>query len=151
MKKIALSIIAALMVLTLQAQDHNNKADSLAISQVIKDAYIDGIFNKGDAEAVARGWHWDCDINIFLERRDQVMKNPSFVFVKMFENGSKAFHPGTTFKMPFIHITGYAAIAIVEVFQENKQIYTDYMNFYKFKKDGWQIVTKTYFDHSSQE
>ncbi len=146
MKKIVLSLLAVVFVLVLQAQD-KDKIEKSAIKKVIKDSYIDGIFNNGDAKAVEKGWYWDCDINVYNERMDEVMKNPSYYFVKIFENGAKAFHPGTTFEIPLIHVTGYAAIAVVNVFQDDKQIYTDYMNLYKLKKGGWQIVTKTYFSH----
>jgi hypothetical protein len=52
--------------------------------------------------------------------------------------------PGTTCKIPLVHVTGYAAMAIVEIYNEEKQIYTDYMNLYKFG-NGWKIVTKTFY------
>jgi|GEM_PF-1189177 len=147
MKKIVTSLMALVLVVMLQAQEAGSDAEKTAIKEVIENAYIDGIFNKGDAEAVKKGWQWDCDINIYIEPRDKVMKSPSYSFVKMFEEGRPALYPGTTFKIPFVHITGYAAIAIVEVFQDDKQVYTDYMNLYKLKKDGWQIITKTYYSH----
>lgn len=45
-----------------------------------------------------------------------------------------------------IDITGNAAIAKVELYQEGNKIFTDYLSLYKFK-EGWRIVSKICEDH----
>ena len=39
-----------------------------------------------------------------------------------------------------------SALAIVKVFYDSKQKYTDFMNLYKFQ-NGWKVVTKTFYTH----
>jgi hypothetical protein len=111
---------------------------------VIKSAYVDGIFNEGNVNKIRAGWYPTCDICIFSVASDTCTKSKAFRFIPMFENNPVGLTPGTTCKIPLVHITGYAAIAVVEIFHGEKQIYTDYMNLYKFS-DGWKIVTKTFY------
>lgn len=146
MKNIVL-IIVALIAIQVNgfSQSENSNDERKAIEEIIQSAYIDGIFNEGDAAKVKEGWHYNCDIVIYIKQRGVLFKNPVYSFVEMFEKGREGLHPGTSCKFKDVIIEGYAAVAIVEVFQEGKQIYTDFMNLYKLE-DGWKIVTKTYFE-----
>ena len=148
MKSLVLSIVALFLIqVNGFSQAPNLEEDKKAIEKIIQSAYIDGIFNEGDAAKVKEGWHFDCDIVVYRKHKhgEMLIKNPAYVFVDMFEKGEPALHPGTTCKFKDIIIEGYAAVAIVEVFQEDKQIYTDFMNLYKLK-EGWKIVTKSYYE-----
>jgi len=146
MKRTVIILFAALLSSLLFAQNENQEKEKEAIKEVIKTAYIDGIFNKGDIDAIKKGWYYDCDIMIQLKNKGSCYKNPAYSFVKLYEKGIPAIKPGTTHKIPFIHVTGTAAMAIVEVYHKDQQQYTDYMNLYKFK-EGWKIVTKSYYEH----
>lgn len=115
-----------------------------AIRNVIVTAYVDGIFNEGNVKKIMLGWYPACDINIYNELTDTCIKSKAYRFIPMFEKNPVGLTPGTTSKIPLVHVTGYAAIAIVEIYHGEKQIYTDYMNLYKFA-DGWKIVTKTFY------
>jgi hypothetical protein len=115
-----------------------------AIRNVIVTSYVDGIFNEGNVKKIKLGWYPACDINIYNVLKDTCTKSKAFRFVTMFEKNPVGLTPGTTSKIPLVHVTGYAAIAIVEIYHGEKQIYTDYMNLYKFA-DGWKIVTKTFY------
>lgn len=115
-----------------------------AIKDIITTAYVDGIFNEGNVDKIKQGWYSECDICTYVVAKDTCTKSKAFRFIPMFERNPKGITPGTTCKFPLIHVTGYAAIAIVEIYSGEKQIYTDYMNLYKFN-DGWRIVTKTYY------
>jgi len=141
------NLLVVLLLVSIPLISFSNDANEKErIKKVIESAYVDGIFNKSDAQAIKEGWYFDCDILIYIPQRDACIKNPAYGFAIRAEKGGKALHPGTTFKIPYIHVSGYAAIAIVEIYQDGKQIYTDYMNFYKFS-DAWKIVTKTYYEH----
>lgn len=59
-------------------------------------------------------------------------------------------HAGTTYEFTHVHVTGSAALAIVEIFQEDQHIYTDYIVLYKFA-DGWKIVTKIYYQYPGDD
>ena len=61
-----------------------------------------------------------------------------------FEKNPKPLDPRVTYKFVDVKVTGYAAIAIIKIFSNGKQIYTDYMCLYKFD-NGWKIVTKIFY------
>jgi len=137
----AISVIALPNVSIAQGTQENEKE---AIKSVIISAYVDGIFNEGNVNKIKAGWYPTCDINIYNVQKDTCTKSKAYNFIPMFERNPVGLTPGTTCKIPLVHVTGYAAIAIVEIYLGEKQIYTDYMNLYKFK-NGWKIVTKTFY------
>jgi hypothetical protein len=115
-----------------------------AIKKVIVDAYINGVFNKGDASLIRKGCHPDCDVLILAQ--GSLMKTPAYSIVDRLEKNPGPIHAGTTYRFIDIHVTGYAGLAVVEIFQEGKPIYTDYISLYKFD-DGWKLVTKIFYSH----
>ena len=50
-------------------------------------------------------------------------------------------------KFANVDITGNNAVVKLELYRENKKIFTDYLVLYKFT-EGWRIVSKTYYRHS---
>jgi hypothetical protein len=147
MKKIINLLTMAFIVIIMpgisvaQGTQENEKE---AIRNVIVTSYVDGIFNEGNVNKIKLGWYPACDINIYNVLKDTCTKSKAYRFITMFEKNPVGLAPGTTCKIPLVHVTGYAAIAIVEIYNKEKQIYTDYMNLYKFV-DGWKIVTKTFY------
>lgn len=115
-----------------------------AIKKAVVDAYIKGVFLKGDASLIKKGIHPDCDV-LALDK-GSLMKIHAYSYIDRFEKNPGPLHAGTTYKFTDVHVTGYAALAIVEIFQEEKHIYTDYLSLYKFE-DGWKLVTKIYYTH----
>lgn len=126
------------------AQKAEVNPENEAIKKVIVDAYIDGVFNKGDASLIRKGCHPDCDVLVLAQGR--LVKAPAYSYADRLEKNPGPVHAGTTYKFADIHVTGYAGLAIVEIFQEGKPIYTDYISLYKFD-DGWKLVTKIYYSH----
>jgi hypothetical protein len=51
-----------------------------------------------------------------------------------------------TYEFDDVKVVGYAAFAVVKVFYDGKQKYTDLLNLYRFES-GWKIVTKTFYSH----
>ena len=126
-------------------QDAALNSEEEAIKKVVVDAYITGVFNKGDASLIKKGCHPDCDVLVFSE--GNLMKIPVNSYVDRIEQNPGPLMAGTTHEFTFVHVTGYAGLAIVEIFHEGKHIYTDYISLYKFE-DGWKLVTKTFYSHS---
>ena len=124
-----------------------HSADSTEIQnvqQVIIESYVNGIFLKGDYKLVKKGWHSDCNIVIFENGR--LKKLPAQYWVDRLKKHPKPLDPNVTYKFIDVKVTGYAAVAIIEIFSKGKPLYTDYMSLYKFK-DGWKIATKIYYSH----
>jgi hypothetical protein len=124
---------------------NNNFEDTVEIENVKKtvvESYVEGIFLKGNAKLLKKGWHPDCDIVIF--ENGGITKLPAKYWIQRLEQNPKPLDPSVTYKFINVKVTGYAAIAIIEIFSEGKQVYTDYMCLYKFN-DGWKIATKIYY------
>ncbi|MEN6310655.1 MAG: nuclear transport factor 2 family protein [Acidobacteriota bacterium] len=118
------------------------KAD---IKKVIEDAYVQAIFIKGDAAAVAAGWHPGCDI-VTLSRDGRLGKMPAYEFVRGFQQGRPPFDKNARAEFRTIEVSGYAAVAVLELKSGDTPVYTDIMSLYKFV-DGWKIVTKIFYSY----
>lgn len=131
--------------LPINTTSKNNFEDSVEVENIKKtvvEAYVEGIFLQGNAKLLKKGWHPDCDIVIF--ENGGITKLPAKYWIDRLEKNPKPLDPMVTYKFIDVKVTGYAAIAIIEIFSNGKQIYTDYMSLYKFK-EGWKIVTKIYY------
>lgn len=123
----------------------NSFKDTIEIERVKKavvEAYIEGIFLQGNAKLLKKGWHPNCDIVIF--ENGGITKLPAKYWIERLEKNPKPLDPYVTYQFIYVSVTGYAAVAIIEIFSKGKQIYTDYMCLYKFK-EGWMIATKIYY------
>lgn len=141
MKAQIISILLVLNSLIVFAKQDEAKE----IKNVIVQSYIEGIFLKGDAALVSKGWHPDCDIVILKD--GNLTKLSAKYWVDRFEKKPGPLDKNVTHKITEVKVTGYAAIAIVEVYTSGKHLYTDYMCMYKFK-DGWKIVTKIFYHYA---
>ncbi|MFA8435119.1 MAG: nuclear transport factor 2 family protein [Marinifilaceae bacterium] len=144
MKKVVLISVFILMnVSTLLAQ---KDVEAEAIKKAIVEAYVDGIFNIGDSEAIKKGWHSHCDIVIYNRRADSIKKLPIQYWVDYFNDKPGPLRKETRYEFTDIHISGNAAVAIVEIYRHERHIYTDFMSLYKFK-EGWKVATKIFYTH----
>lgn len=144
MKRIGILFGIIICITTISTYGQSTQGEEEAVRDVILSSYIEGVFNKGDVGLIREGWYPGCTIYVLNEPGDTCLAMPAYSYVSRFEKNPVGLAPGTTAKIPLIHITDYAAIAVVDIFRENKHIYTDYINLYKFS-DGWKIVTKTYY------
>ena len=78
---ILLFIITVLVTMPVNAQIPHSEKE--AIKKVIVDSYVNGMFNEGSAEAVKKGWHYDCDIVVFQQGR--MIQFPAYSWVERFE------------------------------------------------------------------
>ena len=123
----------------------NVENDKEAIKKIIVYNYVDAVFNKGDALALKKGVHYNCDI-VILEN-GKMRKVPAYSYVERLEKNPAPIAAGTTCKFTDIRVTGYAGMAVVEIFRANGyHIYTDYLSLYKFD-DGWKIVSRIAYRH----
>lgn len=153
--KVKLIITAVLIALlngsafsiTSSSVEINISIDSIEIENVKKtivESYVNGIFLKGDYKLLKKGWHSDCDI-LILEK-GKLNKLPAKYWVDRLKKNPKPLDLSVTYKFSDVRITGYAAIAIVEIYSNGTHLYTDYMCLYKFKKK-WKIVTKIFYTY----
>ena len=119
--------------------------DKEAIRQVIAKAYIRGIHGSQDEETVKSGFHRDFSMLVLKENAlEKVMVDEWLSRVEVMKTETPdlwASETRHTFEL--IDVTGYAAVAKLEVFKGNTHFSSDYMLMYKFE-DGWKIVSKIF-------
>jgi hypothetical protein len=123
-------------------------SDEAAIKALVQTAYVDGLQNLGDLEKTRAGFH--PDFVLLGLREGQLTKLPIADWIASAEkrkaSGQKP--PLTTCTFITVDVTGSAAAVELELAQDGKRIFTDYLSLYKFP-DGWKIVGKIYYRHSS--
>ena len=142
-------IVAALVAAALIAPAASPalaQSDEDAIKALIQSAYVDGLQNLVDLEKTKAGFHPDF---VLLGLRDgKLTRLPIAEWIASAEKrkaeGAKP--PLTVCKFVTIDVTGSAASVKLELHQNDKRIFTDYLSLYRFP-DGWTIVGKIYYRH----
>jgi hypothetical protein len=115
------------------------------IKAVIEKAYIQGIHDEQDEDLIRDGFHEDfrmlvlgdnaidpVSVDAWLERlKDMKRDNPELWSAE------------ATHEFKLIDVSGYAAVAVLDVWRGDIHFSTDYMLLYKFD-EGWQIVSKIF-------
>lgn len=127
----------------------DNKADREAIRTVITEAYVMGLHNGGDLEKTRKGF--DPAFNLLIQGKDGTVKKLAIAdWIQKAEQRELENPEGpevkTRVKFLKIDVTGTAAVAKIELYREQKRIFTDYLSLYKFG-DDWRIVGKIYYRH----
>jgi hypothetical protein len=124
--------------------------DEEQVKQVVLDAYVNGIQNKGSLEAIAKGFHPSFELIGIGKDGYTVWENHIYTWKERVRQ-YKEEHPGEledsiSCDFEFIDITGDACITKIKLFKNGEQLFTDYLSLYKFK-DGWRIVSKIFYRH----
>lgn len=120
------------------------------IQAFIEKVYINGAFNKMDTKSMQKGFH--SSFKMMSEKEGKLSTFALNDWINLLENlkESKDFDPEKykrEHKFLSIEVTESTAAAEIEIFQNNKLIYTDYILLLKLA-DGWQIVGKTFHKHN---
>jgi hypothetical protein len=142
-------VVAVLFVIALlapAASPARAQSDEDAIKALIQSAYVDGLQNLVDLEKTKAGFHPDF---VLLGLRDgKLTRLPIAEWIASAEkrkaDGVKP--PLTVCRFVTVDVTGSAASVKLELHQNDKRIFTDYLSLYKFP-DGWKIVGKIYYRH----
>jgi len=146
MKKIiSLIFIISMSFSVLFAQDEQNKEENL-IKQVIQNAYVDGLCNNADEDAVSKGFHPGFNL-LSAGKGNTMWKLPIYNWIDIAKKGKEKGNTYsfqnelTTVKYLFIDISGNVAVAKIEFYEGEDMNFIDYLSLIKFK-DGWKIVSK---------
>jgi Putative lumazine-binding len=148
MKRIILiSAFILLSISTLFAQDDQKREKEL-IKEVIQTAYVDGLCNNADEEAIKKGIHSGFQMQ-YTRSGNTLWKLPIYNWIEMAKDGKAkgnkySFQDEfTTVKFLFIDITGKVAVTKIEFYEGEELNYIDYLSLLKFE-DGWKIVSKMF-------
>jgi len=143
MKNLLLSL-----VLLFSVSAFAQETEKEAIKSVIQSAYVDGIQNRGNIQDIENGFHPGFNL-LGVDKNNHLTKFPIYTwkdFVKKSKESGKKKDHKTTAQYPMIEVVGNAAVAKVELYREDKKIFTDFLSLYKFE-EGWRIVSKIYHRH----
>ncbi|PLX15947.1 MAG: hypothetical protein C0597_08305 [Marinilabiliales bacterium] len=144
-KTILLSLVILLSFSALFAQDEQAKEKEL-IKQVIQSAYVDGLCNNADEEAINKGFHPGFEL-LSAGKGNAMWKLPIYNWIDIAKAGKEKGNTYsfqnelTTVKYLFIDIAGNVAVAKIEFYEGKSMNYIDYLSLMKFE-DGWKIVGK---------
>jgi hypothetical protein len=146
MKKTCILVLLLVLVAGLSVSDE--AAEKAAVIKVIDEAYLNGICNVGDVEAVKKGFHEDFSLKGINNGKLSVLPISRWIEIISKRKAEGHYPPKekTRFEYPLIDITGNSAMVKVNFIRGDKHIYTDYLLLLKFS-EGWRITDKIYFSH----
>lgn len=125
-------------------------AEEDVVKKVVLESYINGAFNELNAEAMKNGFHKD--FAIFSAKGEEISKYPIADWVEGVEKRKAGDYDPNDVKNIWEHtfvsidVTGGAAQVKVELRNQGKHVFTDYLSLLKFDS-GWKIVAKVYHRH----
>lgn len=147
-KRLTLMLGLGVMVVMFYAQASEILNDTSEIKRVVQTAYVDGIQNAGDIEAVEQGFHPGFEM---LIRQDNLLNKLAIynwlpAIKRRKSDPETASRPEVTCRFLNVDVTGDAAVVKLELYREGKLLFTDYLCLYRFD-EGWKIVSKLYHRH----
>ncbi len=137
-------------ILAFTAKKAEEKENVDAVKELVLNAYVNGAFNKLDADAMQKGFHED--FSIYSAKGEEISKYPIGEWVagvrKRKANGYDPSEDKNKWEPTFasVDVTGGAAQVKIELRNQGKHVYTDYLSLLKFES-GWRIVAKVYHKH----
>lgn len=144
MRKVILS--TAFILLSYSVLFAQDKKEEELIKEVVQTAYVDGLCNNADEEAVKKGFHPGFDL-LSAGNGNALWKLPIYNWIEIAKGGKEkgnkyAFQNElTTVKFLFVDVTGNVAVTKIEFYEGKELKYIDYLSLMKLE-DGWKIVSK---------
>jgi len=126
----------------------DDDAEKAAVIKVIEDAYLNGINNVGDTNAMKKGFHETFSLKGIRDGQLSELTIAQWIEIVAKNKADGRYPPEvkTSFEYPLVDVTGTTAMVKIKVFRGGKQIFSDYLLLLKFP-DGWKITDKIYFSH----
>ena len=123
------------------------QSDEQAIKAVVTSAYIEGIHNRGNVEDIRKGFHPSFNMLRLSDNEVKPLRIEDWIAsLEKSRKESPAPVSKAEGKFVTVDVSGTAAIVELELYRDNKRIFTDYLSLYKFT-EGWRIVSKTFYRH----
>jgi uncharacterized short protein YbdD (DUF466 family) len=123
------------------------QGDEEAVKEVVTSAYVEGIHNRGSVDDIRKGFHPTFNMLRLMENQIKPLGIEEWITnLEKAKKDNPAAPPKTEGKFINVDVTGNNAVVKLELYRENKKIFTDYLVLYKFT-EGWRIVSKTYYRH----
>ena len=140
--------VALALIFTGAIWASDEEAEKVAVIKVIEDAYLNGINNVGDTEAISKGFHESFSLKGIRDGKLSELPIARWIEIVARNKAEGKYPPQvkTRFEYPLVDIVGTAAMVKINVFRSGKQVFSDYLLLLKFP-EGWRITDKIYFRH----
>ncbi|MEO9482085.1 MAG: nuclear transport factor 2 family protein [Ekhidna sp.] len=142
--------LTAILIFSFISKSAESTAEEEAVKKVVFESYVNGAFNELDAEAMENGFHKD--FAIYSVKGTEIGKYAIADWVASTRKRKTDDYDPKNVKNVWDHnfanvdVTGGAAQVKVELKNQGKHVYTDYLSLMKFES-GWKIVAKVYHRH----
>ncbi len=142
--------LLTIFIFSFIAKPESTPAEVDEVKKVVFESYVNGAFNELDTESMEKGFHKE--FAIFSAKGEELGKYAIADWVagakKRKANGYDSNDPKNVWEHKFtnIDVTGGAATVKVELRNQGKHVFTDYLSLLKFDS-GWKIVAKVYHKH----
>lgn len=140
--RLALLVLALGLIVTPAATQ--TSSDPAAVRELIRDAYVNGVFVSRDEAAVRRGFHPDFVLSV-LDDGELIVVTLDEWLARLELDG----RPSTDTArhvFEYVDITGDVASVKMQLHVNGQHVYTDHLSLYRFPQ-GWRIVNKVFQDH----
>ena len=153
MKKTSLLLamgLIAVLAFAFTIKESKSAAEKETVKALVLESYVNGAFNELNPEAMKKGFHED--FAIFSAKGEDIGKYPiarwAESVAKRKADGYDASDAKNKWEHKFanVDVTGGAAQVKIELHNQGKHVYTDYLSLLKFDS-GWRIVAKVYHKH----
>lgn len=150
MKKLGLLSLTLIVLATVTLNVIALDEEEETVKDVIVKGYVNGAFNGLDPDAMAVTFHKDFAI-FSPGKNGEIRRYPIANWIE----GTKKQKADPNFdasknvwdhKFSSVDITGKSAAVKLELYNEGKHVYTDYLSLLKFE-EGWKVVAKVYHQH----
>lgn len=137
---------AALFVLApaFEALAQDASPNEAAIQEVLETAYVQGLHVLRDEAAVRNGFHPDFMMSV--NDGEGVILVPLDMWLERLELDGQRNPKQVEGRFEFVDVTGEAAAAKLQIYEDGEHRYTDYFGLYKMP-EGWKIVSKSFQSH----
>lgn len=123
------------------------QTDEEQVQQVVTTAYIGGIHNGGPIDDIRKGFHPTFNMLRLADNDVKPLAIEDWIANIEKSRGQQSSTPvKTSGKFVAVTVAGTAANVVLELYRNDKKIFTDNLLLYKFA-EGWRIVSKTYHRH----
>lgn len=148
--KITLGLALCVGLFAFAFGEIEEKAEADKVKELVMNAYVNGAFNDLDTKSMKEGFHED--FAIFSAKGEALSKYPIQSWLERTEkrkaDGYEPDSEKNVWEPTFasIDVTGGAAQVKIELRNQGKHVFTDYLSLLKFES-GWKIVAKVYHRH----
>ncbi len=123
-------------------------SEEQSVKEVIAKAYVGGIHNGGPIDDIRKGFHPSFSMLRLTENEVKPLGIEEWIanIEKGRSQNTSAAPVKTVEKFINVLVTGNAASVVLELYRNDKKIFTDNLLLYKFN-EGWRIVSKNYYRH----